>query len=77
METTPETRIALLENNHDMLMDKMEDIITRFDRFEEKLDRALEKKADVWVEKALSWLLYTVAGVIVVSFMYLILKVRI
>ena len=74
MPESPETRIALLENNQDVIMEKLEDIIKRFDKFEEKLDKALEKKADVWVEKALSWLLYTVAGIIVLALMYLVIK---
>jgi len=74
MPESPETRIALLENNQDVIMEKLEDIIKRFDKFEEKLDKALEKKADVWVEKALFWLLYTVAGIIVLALMYLVIK---
>lgn len=40
----------------------------------EKLDKSLEKKADLWVEKAFTWLLYTIGGFIVAAFMYLILK---
>jgi adenylosuccinate synthase len=35
---------------------------------------AMEKKAGVWVEKAFTWLLYTVAGIIVGTAMYLIIK---
>ena len=76
MEQSPETRIALLESNHNQLMDKIEEIFARFDKFEEKLDKALEKKADVWVEKAISYVLYTVAGIVIGAMMYLIIKYK-
>lgn len=75
-DNTDRERILLLENNHKVLMDKIESILERFDKFEEKLDKALEKKADIWVEKALSWALYSVAAIIIGAFMYLIVKFK-
>lgn len=57
-EPSPETRerLAKLETNHTNLMEKIEEILTRFDKFEDKLDKALDKKANIWVEKVLIWL---------------------
>ena len=55
MKESPETRIALLESNHETLMEKIESILIRFDKFEEKLDIALEKKAGKWVEGVIKW----------------------
>lgn len=46
MAQSDKTRIAILETNHINIMDKIDSIIERFDKFEEKLDVALEKKAD-------------------------------
>lgn len=71
---TERERIILLENNHQTLMDRLNDIIDRFDKFEQKLDKALEKKADVWVEKALSWAIYLVAGIVIGALIYLVIK---
>ena len=49
------TRIAVLETNQQNLMEKLDSIIERFDKFEEKLDCALEKKADkVVVDRMIS-----------------------
>ncbi|MCK9371291.1 hypothetical protein M0R04_15365 [Candidatus Dojkabacteria bacterium] len=53
---SPTTRIAVLEANHKNLMDKLDDILDRFDKFEEKLDTALEKKAGKWVEGVIKWI---------------------
>lgn len=57
-EPAPETRerLAKLETNHTNIMEKIEEILIRFDKFEDKLDRALDKKANIWVEKVLIWL---------------------
>ena len=74
MSKTDETRISLLENNHQQTMEKFDDIITRFDKFEEKLDKALEKKANVWVETAFTWVLYSMGGIVLTALMYLIIN---
>ena len=55
-ENTDAIRIAVLETNQNNIMEKLDSIVARFDKFEEKLDKALEKKADKWVEKVLTWL---------------------
>lgn len=67
-------RILTLENNHNNLMDKLDDILDKFNEFELKLDKALEKKADVWVEKAVSWAIYLVVGILITSITYLVIK---
>ena len=51
------TRIAVLETNQTNIMEKLEALAKRFDSFEEKLDRALDKKANVWVERVFTWFL--------------------
>ena len=77
MSELPETRIALLENNQRIMSQEISEIKEIVTKFDEKLDKALEKKANVWVETAFTWLLYTIAGFIVGAFMYLILKSKI
>jgi hypothetical protein len=67
-------KIALLEQNHRNLMEKIEEILIRFDKFEEKLNCALAKKADIWVEKALSWTAYTVVGAVLLALIYLVVN---
>lgn len=74
MEQSQETRIALLEQHNETIMEKIDAIIEQLNHFEEKLDKALDKKADVWVEKALTWFLYAVAAILVGAFMYLVIK---
>ncbi len=71
---TENERILLLENNHQNLMEKIDDLIERFNNFDKKLDRALEEKANVWVEKAFTWLLYFVGSILITALMYLIIK---
>jgi len=69
-----ETRIALLENNHKNVMEKFDDMFERFDKLEEKLDKALKGKSDIWVERAFTWVIYTVAGILITALMYLIIN---
>ncbi len=73
-KNTENERILLLENNHQNLMEKIDDLINRFNNFDKKLDRALEEKANVWVEKAFTWLLYFVGSILITALMYLIIK---
>ena len=57
-------RIATLEANHKNIMEKVEEILGRFDKLEEKIDSALEKKADkVVVDRMLS-VAYWAGGII-------------
>ena len=69
-----ETRIALLENNHNTVMDKIDEILHKFEKFEDKLDEALEHKANKWVEDAMRWGLYTVVGAVIVALLALVIK---
>jgi len=69
-----EIRIALLENNHKNLMEKIDNLLKRFDKFDEKLDEALKGKANIWVEKAFTWGIYFIASIIITAVMYLIIK---
>lgn len=85
MEQSPETRIALLESNHRTLMDKLDDfkfvenehheeIKQIILEFKEDVHEQLKGKANVWVEKAFTYVLYTVGGIILTAVMYLIIK---
>lgn len=73
-----ETEIALLKQSHQNLMDKIEEILVRFDKFEEKLDCALEKKADkTAVEKiqdTIRWVSYLIIGGVITGLLALIIK---
>jgi ribosomal silencing factor RsfS len=86
-EQSPETRIALLENNHKNLMDKLDDFKEKESEhheeikalildFKEEVKEALDKKANVWVEKAFSWVLYSIGAIIISAIMYLIVKFK-
>lgn len=85
MEQSPETRIALLESNHRTLMDKLDDFKFVENEHHEEIKQiildfkadvheALKEKANVWVEKAFTYVLYTVGGIILTAIMYLIIK---
>ena len=74
MKENLETRIALQEQQTKTIMDKLDNIIERFEKFEEKLDRALDKKADKWVETAVSWAGYTIVGAVLLALVYLVIK---
>lgn len=73
-----ETRIAILETNHENLMNKIEEILTRFDKFEQKLDCALEKKADKTdvdkLETNQRWVVLTIVGAVILAVLNLVLK---
>lgn len=70
-----EVRVAVLESEHQNIMEKFEELIKRFDSFEEKLDKALEKKADKWVEKLIIWLGIFIGTSLLSYLGYLIVKV--
>lgn len=65
--TLLETKIAILEANQKNMSDDLSEIKEIVKAFDTKLDKALEKKADIWVEKAISWFSYTVIGVVVLA----------
>ncbi len=73
-----ETKVAILEANHNTLMEKLNEYQSenreQHKELKEIIEKALAQKANVWVEKAFTWLLYTVGGIIVTALMYLILK---
>ena len=48
-----------------------------WDKVFKAIDTKMETKANVWVEKAFSWGLYTVAGVLLLALLGLIIKVSI
>ena len=83
----PETRERLkaLEITQQNVMEKLEESIkdnkeshvlmmTAIDKLDKKLDQALEKKANVWVETAFTYMLYTVGGILLTSLIYLVIK---
>ena len=68
------TRTALLENNHEVVMNEIKEIKELIEKIDKKMDKALEGKANIWVENALTYGLYSVAGIMIAAFMYLIIK---
>lgn len=85
MNQTERERILLLETNHQQMMDNLEELKTKQKEnhaeikdiiitLREEVKDAMAKKSDIWVEKAVTWLLYTVAGIIVGALMYLVVK---
>jgi hypothetical protein len=57
---------------------QMENIETKVDELKDMLTKFIEtsdgKFASKWVEDALKWVLYTVAGILVVSLLALVVK---
>lgn len=56
-KSAPETRerLTALETNEKNVMQELQDIKQMIKDLDSKLDCALEKKADRWVEKVLTW----------------------
>lgn len=96
MSQTDETRIALLENNHQTMMEKLNEfqednreqhtlIVDALNKLENKLDGALEKKADKEVVDSLKskvddlndWKLKILGGVAVIAVLFSIFKEQI
>ena len=69
-----ETRLALLEKSQADMSKEISEIKNIVKSFDEKLDKALEKKADVWVEKAISWAVYTIIGAFLMAILYIVIK---
>lgn len=76
LRESQETRIALLEQHNKNIMDKFEEVFKRFDTLDERLESALNKKADVWVEKAVSWAGYTIIGSVILALLALIIELK-
>lgn len=76
-EPSPETRekLAVLFTNQTNIMEKLDEIVARFDKFEDKLDIALSKKAGIWVEKVLIWLGVIIGGGLLAYLGKIIIKV--
>ena len=85
MTDSAEVKLALLENNQKIIMEQFrqfdenntkahEQMLDIFTKLEEKIDKALEKKADVWVEKAVSWAAYTIIGIVLIALVYLVIQ---
>lgn len=72
--TTAQTKLALLEQAQKTMSDEISEIKEIVKNFDQKLDKALEKKADVWVEKAISWAIYTVVGIVLSAMVYLVIN---
>ena len=56
-EPSPETigRLSTLEANYKNMDEKIDNILSKFDKLEGKIDCALEKKAGKWVEGVIKW----------------------
>lgn len=87
LEPSPETkeRLAILETNQKNMMDKLiesikdnkeshEGIINMIVGIEAKLDKALEGKANKWVERVLTWLGISIGGGLISYLGYLLIK---
>lgn len=68
------TRLALLESNQKTMSNEISEIKKIVESFDAKLDKALEKKANVWVEDAMKYIIYATAGIIITAIMYLVIK---
>ena len=84
-EEATQTRIALLEQNHKTIMEQFKNYSEENTRqhievkemimaIDDKLQLALDKKANKWVETSWTWVLYTVGGILITAFMWLIIK---
>jgi len=73
-EKSYETKFALLEKAQEIMSNEISEIKEIVKSFDSKLDKALEKKADVWVEKAFAWAIYLVAGIFITTITYLVMK---
>jgi chromosome segregation ATPase len=75
-QPSPETRERLvkLETNQFNLMEEIQDIKAMIKELGVKLDCALDKKADKWVQTAMTWFMYAVALGIIGTVGTLILK---
>lgn len=69
-----ETKFALLETKQESMSQDIEEIKYIVKSFDEKLDKALEKKADYWVERAMTWFIYLVMGAVITALVYLVIK---
>lgn len=73
-EKSYETKFALLEKAQEIMSNEISEIKEIVKSFDSKLDKALEKKADIWVEKALSWVIYTILGAVLMALLYTVIK---
>ena len=69
-----ETRIALLEQSQTAMSKEISEIKKIVSGFDEKLDRALDKKANKWVERVLIWAGVTVGASILTYVVSSIIK---
>lgn len=72
----PETRERLkaLEITQNNIMEKLDNIVTAISNLEAKIDKALDKKANVWVETAFTYMLYTTGGIVLSAILYLVIN---
>jgi hypothetical protein len=66
-----ETKVAVIQNQMDNIetkVDELKDMLTKF------IETSDGKFASKWVEDALKWVLYTVAGILVVALLALVIK---
>jgi len=82
-----DTKIAILEENHKTIMEQFKTfneenakqhqaMLDGFQKLEDKIDEALSRKADVWVEKAVSWFIYLVMGIVLTGVVYLVISTK-
>ena len=70
-----ETKIAVLENNQKTMSKEITEIKDIVLKFDEKLDKALEKKANKWTESVIVWFIATVAAATLTFIIKYIIKV--
>lgn len=71
MTKSTETEIELLKQHMDNIEQKMDE---GFEAVIKRLDGMENKFADKWVEKAVSWFVYTVVGTVVMALLYLVVQ---
>lgn len=73
-EKSSETKFALLEKAQEVMSNEISEIKEIVKAFDSKLDNALNKKADKWVQDAMSWFIYTILGAVLLALLYLVIK---
>ena len=71
MTKSTETEIEILKVQMENIEKKVDE---GFEAVIKRLDGMEDKFADKWVEKAMSWAIYTVMGAVLLALVYLVLK---
>lgn len=72
------TEIALIKQSMDTLNKNFEDMkeanLLAHREMKDMFEKAMAEKASKWVEDAVRWCIYLVAGIVITSIVYLVVK---